>query len=293
MAHLYFSGVPFLWLWENSVFLHLKSSRSQLFMSIPILDSVKSIERQYLTGEEPVLVMCSDKNAYICKYMRSPIAAYKLVCELIGAQMAMAWRLNTPEIAFVRIRPSHWSKGSNTALSIGSKKMDGVVDVTPSTNREVKSSTKILMQLLKIALFDFWMANEDRNANNANLLYDVEHEDLASIDYGCIFNTATFEFPLSQLTSTDTILYSDMFQYLIQDKSRDSVEAIVKPLRTYYLACVNRCRQRSIQMANAMPKEWNVPSVIVENKINQLFESEWIDGVWRNFTECLTENLVK
>ena len=262
-------------------------------MPISLLDSVKSIERQYFTGEEPVLVMCSDKNAYICKYMRSPFAAYKLVCELIGAQMAMAWRLNTPEIAFVRIRPSHWSKGSNTALSIGSKKMDGVVDVTPSTNREVKSSTKILMQLLKIALFDFWMANEDRNANNANLLYDVEREDLVSIDYGCIFNTATFEFPLSQLTSTDTILYSDMFQHLTQERSTSSLEAMVKPLKSYYLVCVSHSRQLSMQIVDAVPKEWNVPADIVKNKVNQLFEPEWVEGVWNNITECLKENIGK
>ena len=239
------------------------------------------------------MVMCSDKNAYICKYMRSSFVAFKLACELIGAQMAMVWHLNTPEIAFVRIRPSHWSKGSNVALSIGSRKMEGVVDITPSTNREVKASTKTLTQLLKIALFDFWMANEDRNANNANLLYDVERESLVSIDYGCIFNTATFDFPLSQLTSTDTILYSDLFQYLIQNKSLASLQAMAKPLKAYYLACINRSRQLSMQVIKAMPNDWNVPSVIVGNKINQLFESEWVDGVWHNFTECLTENLVK
>lgn len=262
-------------------------------MPIPLLDSVKSIERQYLTGEEPVLVMCSDKSAYICKYMRSSFAAYKLACELIGAQMAMAWHLNTPEIAFVRIRPSHWSKGSNATLSIGSKKMEGVVDITPSTYREVRSSAKTLMQLLKIALFDFWMANEDRNANNANLLYDVEQEDLISIDYGCIFNTATFEFRLSQLTSTDTILYSDLFQSLTQDKPHTSVQAMVKPLKNYYMACVNRSRQLFPQIVKALPKDWNVPSDVVEKKMEQLFDSEWIEGVWRNFNECLTENIGK
>ena len=37
---------------------------------------------------------------------------------------------------------------------------------------------------MKIALFDFWIANEDRNANNANLLYDVGRGRLISIDYG-------------------------------------------------------------------------------------------------------------
>lgn len=55
---------------------------------ISVIDSVKKIEQQFRTGEEPVLVMCSDVNLYVCKYMRSSAAAYKLACELIGARMA-------------------------------------------------------------------------------------------------------------------------------------------------------------------------------------------------------------
>ncbi len=262
-------------------------------MSILLLDSVKSIERQYLTGEEPVLVMCSDKNAYICKYMRSSMPAYKLVCELVGAQMAAAWHLNTPEIAFVRIRPSHWSKINHSALAIGSRKKDGVVDITPSISRQVKPNAMPLVQLLRIALFDFWMANEDRNANNANLLYDVLNEELIPIDYGCIFNTATFDFPLSQLTTTDSILNSDLFQYIVRNNHPMVIEAFVSALKNYYMACVESCGQMSSQILMSMPTDWNVPADVVGKKLGQLFDSEWIEGVWRNFTECLTENIEK
>ena len=76
-------------------------------MTIPIIDSAKRIEQQFRTGEEPVLVMCSDVNLYVCKYMHSSATAYKLACELIGARMAEAWQLNTPDIALVRrMQPS-------------------------------------------------------------------------------------------------------------------------------------------------------------------------------------------
>ena len=56
-------------------------------MRIPVVNSIKVIEHLYRTGEEPILVVCSDLKAYICKYMRSSSAAYKLVCEFIGAQI--------------------------------------------------------------------------------------------------------------------------------------------------------------------------------------------------------------
>ena len=61
-----------------------------------------------------MLVMCSDVNIYVCKYMRSSATAYKLACELIGAKLAKAWRLTTPDIALVNIRPLHW-EGINIA----------------------------------------------------------------------------------------------------------------------------------------------------------------------------------
>lgn len=166
-------------------------------MAIPVLCSAKRIEQQFHTGEEPVMVMCSDVNIYVCKYMRSSATAFKLACEFIGANLAMAWQLRTPEIAIVNIKPSHW-EGMNithsfSAPSIGFSWMDGVVDITPSTYSKVPATAEIVNQLMKIALFDFWVANEDRNANNANLMYDMVREQLVSIDYGCILNTATFD----------------------------------------------------------------------------------------------------
>lgn len=108
-------------------------------MATPRLHSAKRIEQQFHTGEEPVMVMCSDINIYVCKYMRSSAAAYKLACEFIGAKFATTC---------------------------------------------------------------------------ANLMYDVVHEQLVSIDYGCIFNTATFDAPFSQLTSTITQVWKNFMDCL-------------------------------------------------------------------------------
>ena len=264
-------------------------------MSIPVLYSLKSIEQQYRTGEEPVLVLCSDMNAYICKYMRSSAAAYKLACELIGSCMAMAWQLKTPDIAFVHIKQSHWvgrfSQHSLSAPSLGSKRIERVVDVTPSTYGDVESSMEILRQLMKIALFDFWIANEDRNANNANLLYDVGVGELISIDYGCILNTATFNYSMSQLTSTDTILWSDLFQHLVKGHEKSAVLAIADELKTDYEECLQRSEQQVNAIVKELPKEWNVNENVVKEKLQQLFDEQWTKGVWNNFVECLNDNL--
>ena len=264
-------------------------------MALPTVYSAKRIEQQFRTGEEPVLVVCSDLNTYVCKYMRSSASAYKLACELIGARMAKAWKLPTPDIALVKIQSSHWTgvnmSHSLSAPSIGSRWLDGMVDITPSTYTEVPASIETLSQLMRIALFDFWVANEDRNANNANLMYDVVHRRMVSIDYGCIFNTATFEYPLSQLTSTDTILWSDFFLHLTKQQTNSDILGLAKMLHEEYAECLRQSNFLISQIVEDIPREWNVAESVVEAKLSQLFNTQWTDGVWNIFMECLNENL--
>lgn len=264
-------------------------------MSIPALYSAKRIEQQFHTGEEPVMVMCSDVNIYVCKYMRSLSTAYKLVCELIGAKLAMAWGLRTPDIALVNIRPAHW-EGMNvshslSAPAIGSRWLDGVVDITPSTYAKVPATEETLSQLMKIALFDFWVANEDRNANNANLMYEVSREQLVSIDYGCIFNTATFDYPLSQLTSTDTILWSDLFRHLYQGTDKQIALSICERLKSNYDECLHKSSLIIAEIIAEIPQEWKAPLQSASEKLHQLFDEQWTTAVWENFMECLNENI--
>ena len=68
-------------------------------MIVPILHSIQEVSIQYATGDLPILVLCSDKQQYVCKYARPSITiAYKLTAELIGSQMALAWNLKTPAV---------------------------------------------------------------------------------------------------------------------------------------------------------------------------------------------------
>lgn len=262
---------------------------------LPTIHSIKQIERQLNTGEEPVLVMCSDVNTYICKYMRSSAASYKLACEFIGARLASEWQLNTPYIALVNIKAAHWTginlSHSVSAPSLGNRWLVGVVDITPSTFAKVPANIDTLKQLLKIALFDFWIANEDRNANNANLMYDVDHERLVSIDYGCIFNTATFDYPLSQLTSTDTILWSDLFKHLAQHQTMTTILPLIDDMRNEYKTILQQCEHLTQEIVNGIPLEWNIPKTTVSAKLSQLFDKKWTDGVWDNFIENLNDNI--
>jgi len=259
--------------------------------SIPILNSIDIIRKQYPTGEEPVLVMCSDMNRYICKYIHSSASAQKLACELIGVRMAEAWGLNVPEAVLVKIKPEHWpaqfTRPKVMTTMLGSKFLDAVEYVLPSTFSKLAKTSNMFNQLLKIALYDFWAANEDRNANNSNLLYDITNTSLVPIDFGCILNSADFDFSMMQLTSTDTILNSPLFRYLVQNVS----EKRMQELRDYYNVCLSRCRLQVNSIIEDLPSDWGIPAEAVSCKLSQLFEPDWTEAVWYYFEDCLNDNI--
>ena len=206
-------------------------------MKIPEYHSIESIKKQYGTGEEPVLALCSDRNEYICKYMRSSGTPYKLICEIIGAILANKWGLRIPDFALIRILVEHWTPFrmiNLSAPSFGSKVQHNVIDVNDTWNKDILISPAIQEQIVNIALFDIWVANEDRNWNNANLLYDVISNDLIVIDHGCILNTATFDFDLSLLTQNETILFSDLAHFILSDISQDTSNGLISNLEVHF-----------------------------------------------------------
>lgn len=261
-------------------------------MARVLLHSIQSISNQYDTGDAPVLVLCSDKERYICKFMRpSATIAYKLACEFIGATLAEAWHISTPPFAIVNILPEHWTTisapHSLAAPAIGFRKLNNVIDITPTTFKQVEPTPDTLYQLLKIALFDFWVANEDRTYNNANLLYDVVSRQLVSIDYGGIFNNVSFDYPLAQLTETDSILCADIFTHIAKSTSSHQLNSAVAMLQKDFAKCALRCRNLPLL---DLPLEWNIPQQKVETKLQELYHPSWIDATWDNFIECLKSN---
>lgn len=260
---------------------------------IPTLHSSKVIDRTFSTGDLPILVTCSDQKQYICKYMRADsVSAYKLASELIGSILAKYWNLYTPEIVFVKILPEHTKpfaiQYNNCAEAIGYQKISNAIDIANYINDDIKQSEKLFTQLLKIALFDFWVANEDRTCNNANMLYVDRDEKLISIDYGGIFNTNSYQAKLCQLSSFDSIIYADIFKHL---KTDSDFQNIVEKSKKYYDICINKSRKIFTDLDKLrIPKSWNVSDKILQQKLNELFEKQWIDDCFSNFVETLQQN---
>lgn len=271
------------------------------------LHSVKNIEKTYNTGEEPVLVACNDQNSYICKYTRYSGSANKLVCELMGTVFAKSWMLNTPEIAIVKVNKEHVPYNMSGSFFskpiLGSLQQNNVVDVTPATIPLITPSEKLCRQLMHIALFDLWLSNEDRNANNANLMYDMVNDNIIAIDYGCCFNTATFDYPLSLLTESESILCSDLFLHLANGTSHERILQIADILLTIDFPSYLRDCKTGLAVAQwdektneelgcgYIPSAWNINRVRLKAKIEELLSGEWTARVKDGFIETLNSAL--
>lgn len=264
-------------------------------MMVPYLTSIMPIERQFSTGDMPVLVSCSDMNTYICKYARLRGKAFRLGTELTGGLFSLLWGINSPNCVLVNIKPEHWdikySGYRSSAPAVGYYFLKDVIDVNSSSFMTINRSKTTLYQLLQIALFDFWVANEDRTYNNPNMLYCISEGKLVSIDYGGILNTSSYDYEMSQLTSTDTILYADIFKYLSSGYERQTICDLRDNAIVNGREAIKSCHKNLPVLLNNIPPEWELDNKFIYDKLMQLFDSKWIDGCIDNFIDCINDNL--
>lgn len=259
------------------------------------VESIQPISKQYDTAERPVLVRCSDMNRYVCKYNASSGSPNKLFCELLGAFMGNSWGLAVPEQALVTIKREHIPEGLSPSFfatpCVGSRFREGVTDVTRLTFGSIPKTEQNIEQLALIALFDLWLANEDRNYNNCNLLYDILNNTFIPIDHGSILNTATMDFPLSQLTSTDTLLYTDLFKHVIQQNKDFFNEEKLLFLKKKFYLCIKACKATQEELKQSIPSAWNIRECVIQKKLAELFQDKWLEDTWGSFNEFLKDNI--
>lgn len=252
-------------------------------LSMNTVKASSEILKIYQTGDRPVLVLCADGYHYICKYKLPGGTANKLVNELMGYFYAKVWGLKVPYMSFVVNDSIIWRRATVShdpvAPLIGSRKMENVCDLSEINCDQVRVAPSTLKQLLRIALFDFWLSNEDRTCNNYNLLYDLRKDEIISIDYGGILNSGVMGTPVSQLDESDSILSSDLYERLKGEKN----PGILESMYTEFIMSVDHCKQRTPSFLRSIPKEWHADLFALEAKLGGLFTLDWLNDTWDNF----------
>jgi hypothetical protein len=272
------------------------------------LQSISPISKLFqTTGSSPVMILCNDVNDYVCKYPKSNPAS-DLFNEYIAVEFLRTWQLRVPDAALIDIKPEHVPTDfiSNTIQPIyfrkpcfGSKYSAYAKDIDPSIG-VIRDDAKMIRKirdksdLLKIALFDLWMANEDRNHNNYNLLLSTEPDFyFLPIDHEKCLNSNSLapNRGLVMLTEEETLINTDLAKLTFRN-SKSLKNEIDEIIVNYYL-WVSECQNSLENIVNAMPEQWGIAK---ETKIallnSSLFHENWIAECEETFKDYTTRFLL-
>lgn len=259
--------------------------------------TIEEVHKVFPThGSSPLLVTCDDFRYWVCKYDRSSMSLFK---ELVAARFAEIWGILTPEIALIRVKKEHVPTEKYPNISyLLDKECFGSLYLENS--QEVNLSSIPLFQdagfrnkltnkedFLKIALFDIWLANEDRNRNNFNLLLYAASGKMNffyAIDHVCIFNSASLRYGITDITEEDSIIKTELAKILFGN-SRNLSETIDGLLGSFYL-CVEECKNKLVEIIDLVPDSWEIHKNEMRQRIDEsLFIENWTARCAINFRE--------
>lgn len=265
------------------------------------LYSIQTSDRIFETGgSRPVLLTCNDMNSYVCKYNTGNGAAVRLMCEYIGASFLKLWGLNVPDFASVSVNRDHIPSDYHIneyyfdTACFGlqyTRTFAEVIDFTANISYQQRKAFPNRRDLLDIALFDIWLANEDRNQDNYNLLIDIENQrNFIPIDHEAIFNTRNIKSPIYELTYEDSIISSPLFMNLFSNN--DFNQTAMKEIKDNFQAKVKLCIDNYVILIEPIPPDWNINKLELETKLkNEIFDDNWLLRSFNLFLEFLQRNI--
>ena len=273
------------------------------------LETLEPIKPGFPTGCKPVLVTCVDFNDYVCKYPRG-VPTFALLAEYLGYQYAKLWQLNVPDAVFIKVLKEHFiAHGSslqpryfqNTCFGslydknsiLFDQLSSQVLSESPYSAKKVKNWES----LLYVSLFDIWIANEDRNFNNSNLLLNAStpnQSNIVVIDHNACFKSCIFDsdgWKNSTLTENESLIYSDIFKLYVKKEavSKDSINEIIEKFYFY----VEECRINTKEILNAIPKDWEIDIKDIHDFLKStIFDKTWLVKCCSTYKEYLNNFLM-
>jgi hypothetical protein len=255
------------------------------------------------TMDKPVKVLASNIEYYFCKYNRISSVAYRLYKELLIASFARNFNLNVPEFTILKIRDEDLSPDLGLPIKnfeipcFASKAVKNCLELDQHNINQLKKTNNIdnlREQFLLISFFDIWLANEDRNHNNYNLLISVKNMEyiLHPIDHSACFNHNNIgRHDLETLSYSETLIYSELCNVLFPTK-KSLKDFNLDSLKENCYFYIKNCSNDLPNILNAVPRDWQI-SIEKEKQLlnNSIFTDKWVEKVWHTFLHYLQQHL--
>lgn len=244
---------------------------------------------------KPFRVLCNDYKHYISKFGKG----YDILNEYLSSKFCECWKIPTPNCVFVDLNPDHLPTGYNkrayNTLGFGSEFLEHAQELsqfllTWKDNQYEIGRIRNKEDILKIGLFDLWIANEDRNHNNANLLIQPQHDGyyFIAIDHVNIFNTGTLDKGIVCLTEDESILNSEYVKLLFKSNQK-TMDSIIK-IEEEFISSVETCRNKLKNILEEVPASWKIDIELQSKQMESLFSREWTQEILQNFRLYIARN---
>ena len=216
---------------------------------------------------------------------------------MLAGGFAKLWDLAVPDFCLVQVNPDHvedhpiLQRAFFSTFCFGSKYESSYAEIDEfyaDMSSTGKRRFELKFEFLKIGLFDIWMANDDRNFNNYNLLIDVGYGNwFVPIDHDAIFNTGNLDKGLALLTDDESLINTDLARKLFSVKELCKNFFLENTKNDYYL-CIAKCKQQTSKILQEIPTEWGIDVAEYQNLLNKyLFNKKWVDKCFTHFQELI------
>ena len=269
--------------------------------------TIASAVKVFPTANRPILISCNDEELrlWVVKSCRGKLPAYGLAKELIAYRFAELWNIPQPKAALISVSPKHLEKlGVNKEhyglLCFGSQYLVNRQDwdkfmemASPAFNRKFNAQR----ELLTISLFDIWLGNEDRFAQNHNLLLELNAEEykLLPIDHETVLNATDSN--NNRIFFDSEMMISDQGHNLLESASVINVLKKCKTIQEMksevvkdFSKFVEACKVRLPEVIHEIPDEWSIDKDALNTYLSeQLFKESWLELVLEQFNKLLAQ----
>jgi len=167
------------------------------------LSAIQIIKETKTQGSSPILIRAEDDREYFVKASPQAPVKMELINELICTYFLKCWNLYPPDIALIRIDKDvlqqyqinnpplsnrYKSISFEKEILFGSKRIKPVIELDRFIKKVDKkrdfNQFRAPLDIIKIGVFDKWIANKDRKLDNPNILIGSQsHLEFHPIDH--------------------------------------------------------------------------------------------------------------
>lgn len=272
----------------------------------PVALRVRAVHDVMDTFHHPLLVQAEDGGLYYLKYAKTQL--YQLTCEWLCHYLLRAWEVATPDVAVLSVPAGLLETMPPQARdawrwldkpAFGSQQVVATVESSSFTNYGTAAELAVLSNpddLLWVALFDAWVANDDRRASHHNLLLGTDADAgprklrCYAIDHAFTFTSQRFE----ALDATETY-----YSFNANLSQAPAVRVVLDewrakwPLlwaseyeRGFYLR-VEKCRQYFPTICSILPEPFQLSAAEQTKLADFLFNEARLAQLWAEFFSSL------